>query len=89
MNLFEAKLYVEIGLGCDCCVKVLSVEANVYASSELHAKDLLRAHYPHATLKIEFMENKGAVEQVNSPGVIVASSAQIFEGNFKSSPVYS
>lgn len=88
MDIFKTKLFVEIGLSCDCCVKVLSVETNVFATSKRHAKDLLYSFYPLAAIKIQSMENKGAAEEVSSPGVIVESSAEIFQGCHKDSPLY-
>lgn len=88
LKLFVAKLLAENGLSCDCCVKISSVEADVYARDEAHARELIKKFDPYATVQIQSLEDKGAVEQVRNPGVIVVNSAEVYNGYYENSPLH-
>ena len=88
LKLFFAKLLAENGLNCDCCVKTSSVEADVYARDEAHARELIKKFDPFAAVQIQSLEDRGNVEQVRNPGVIVSGSNKVYNGYYRNSPLH-
>ncbi len=88
IRLFIATLLAENGLPCDDCVIVSRVTADIYARDEAHARDLIKQHDRLATTKIETLEDKGAVAQASTPGVIISTSIKVYEGPAGGSPLH-
>ena len=88
LRLFKAKLLVEKGLNCDCCVKVLSVEADTYAGNEVQARELVKQldQFAFATVDIQLLEDNGVIEGVKNHGVIVVNSSEVYSGYHGNSP---
>lgn len=69
-KLFAVKFLVK-----DRKVGEMTVEADVYARDEAHARWLLEIHYPlPATVDVQSLEDRGIIKKARYPGVVVGKA---------------
>lgn len=86
MRLFLTTGEREQGRECDCCVQVVAFRADVFARDEQMARDIVGNAWKFNQIRVDTLEDKGSVEQVQTPGIKVDSQTEVWRGYHGSSP---
>jgi len=84
MYLFAATAVHEYGLNCDCCVSTERFEADVFATSEEEAKQILTAA---GAVRVEKLQNDGPIKKIRVSGIKINQSHEIYKGFYADSPL--
>ncbi|GEM_PF-2844521 len=88
MRLFSVRGKYEHGLGCDCCVVVVSFHADVFADDPGTARELALTSFIPCRAKVDSIgiEERGNVTRVETPGMKIISETEIWRGSHTDSP---